>query len=271
MASSNRDSTAGAALAPFFVVGEGGLVPGAHAQGPWSPGMLHGRLLAGLAAFAIERDHGVDGFLPVRLTVDMFRNPSMEQADVTTTLVRAGGRVRAMDASVRIAGAEVARATALYLRTGDAPADAAAPVTPAWDALAPETMANTIEDDAAFDVVAPDGRGFDAPGRRQRWLRDRRQLVGGRELSPFVRAALVADIASPLANFGSGGLDYINADLTLHLARLPEGEWIGVETSHRVAASGVSVAMCTMHDRLGPIGSSTVCAVRNPRMTPTVR
>jgi len=65
----------------YRIADRGRLVPGAHAQGPWSPGMLHGRLLAGLAALAIERDHGVEGFVPVRLTVDMFRSPSMEPAD----------------------------------------------------------------------------------------------------------------------------------------------------------------------------------------------
>ena len=117
-------------------------------------------------------------------------------------------------------------------------------------------------------MLPVDGPGFGTTGPRQRWLRDRRELIGGVPLTPFVRAALVADIASPLANFGEGGLDYINADLTLHLARLPVGEWIGVEASHRVADAGVSVAFCVLHDERGPIGSSTVCAVRNPRMTP---
>ena len=74
--------------------------------------MLHGRLLAGLAAWAIERDHGMDGFVPCRLTVDMFRNPPMAPAEVVTTLVRGGGRVRAMDAVVRMGGIDVSRASA---------------------------------------------------------------------------------------------------------------------------------------------------------------
>jgi len=230
--------------------------------------MLHGRLLAGLAAWAIERDHAAEGFVPVRLTVDMFRNPPMEPADVVSSLVRAGGRVRATDASVRIDGVEVARASALFMRAGPAPADDV-PATSRWDAPPPEGLAREIDRDNAFDVVSPEGRGFGAPGRRQLWVRDRRRLVGDIELTPFVRAALAADIASPLANFGSEGLDYINADLTLHLGRLPAGEWIGVETAHRVASDGVSVAACTMHDLDGPIGSSTVCAVRTPRMAPT--
>ena len=103
---------------PFFVPSELGLLPGAKAVGPWATDMLHGRLLAGLAAWAIERDHGMEGFLPSRLTVDMFRNPPLEPAEVVTALVRGGRRVRAMDAVVRMGGKEVSRASALFLGTG---------------------------------------------------------------------------------------------------------------------------------------------------------
>jgi hypothetical protein len=253
---------------PFFVPSELGLLPGVNAVSPWATDMLHGRLLAGLAAWAIERDHGIDGFVPTRLTVDMFRSPPMEPAEVVTTLVRAGGRVRAMDAVVRMGGKDVARASALFLGIGEDPVDDPVAVSPAWDAPPGDELAVDLDDDASFDVVFSPDRGFGAPGPRQAWIRDRRQLIVGVEPTPFVRAALAADLASPLANFGAAGLDYINADLTLHLGRLPEGEWIGAETSHRVASNGVSIAVCTLHDHRGPIGASSVCAVRNPRMAP---
>jgi hypothetical protein len=253
---------------PFFVPSERGLLPGAKAVGPWATDMLHGRLLAGLAAWAIERDHGMDGFVPTRLTVDMFRNPPMEPAEVVTTLVRGGRRVRAMDALVRMGGKEVSRASALFLATGEDPVDDPVAVSPIWNAPPADELTADLDDDGSFDVVSPADRGFGTPGARQAWIRDRRQLILGVELTPFVRAALAADLASPLANFGAEGLDFINADLSLHLGRLPEGEWIGTETAHRVAASGVSVAVCTLHDHRGPIGASTVCAVRNPRMAP---
>jgi hypothetical protein len=257
------------AIEPFFVPSERGLLPSTKAVGPWATDMLHGRLLAGLAAWAIERDHGMDGFVPTRLTVDMFRNPPMAPAEVTTTLVRAGRRVRAMDAVVRMGGNDVARASALFLGIGDDPVDDPVSVSPAWDAPPADDIATDLDDENSFDTVSQADRGFGAPGVRQAWIRDRRPLIAGIELTPFVRAALAADFASPLANFGATGLDFINADLTLHLGRLPEGEWIGVETSHRVAAHGVSVAVCTLHDQNSPIGASTVCAVRNTRMVPT--
>ena len=97
---------------------------------------MHGRLLAGLAAWAIDRDHGDDAFVPARLTVDMFKSPGMKETRVSTALVRAGGRVRVVDATIQVGGVDVARGTALYLRRGQAPVDDV-PVTPAWDITIP--------------------------------------------------------------------------------------------------------------------------------------
>lgn len=254
----------------FFEPTDSGLVPHPDARAPWSPDMLHGRLLAGLAAWAIERDHGDDGFLPARLTVDLYRSPAMAPTTVATSLVRSGGRVRAADAVIQVDGVEVARASTLWLRRGEAPeGDADVDSTPDWDAPPPSDEAPRGPlSEASFDARPAGGRGFgeSGPGTRRLWLRDRRPLVRDEALTSFVRAALCADFASPFANAGPHGLDYINADLTMHLGRLPAGDWIGIETDDRVASEGVSVAQCLFYDVEGAIGWSSACAVRNPRM-----
>ena len=46
-------------------------------NGPWDPKSLHGRVIIGLLAFVIEQRHGADDFVPARLTVDMFRLPTL--------------------------------------------------------------------------------------------------------------------------------------------------------------------------------------------------
>lgn len=245
------------------------LQPTPDARAPWSADMLHGRLLAGLAAAAIERDHGAAEFVPTRLTVDLYRSSAMADTTVTTALVRAGGRVRVVDALIGVGGREVARMSALWLRRGEVPEDDDVPVSANWDVSPPgDATPSLVPADVAFDIRVAGGGGFGAPGPEPRrvWLRDTQELVAGEQLTPFVRVALCADFASPLANAGSQGLDYINADLTLHLGRLPLGEWIGVESDDRVAAAGVSVARCRYFDVDGPIGWSSVCAVLNPRL-----
>jgi hypothetical protein len=253
----------------FFAPTDGGLEPHPDACGPWSDDMMHGRLLAGLAAWAVERDHGHDDFVPVRLTVDLYRSPAMATTTVDTRLVRGGGRVRAVDAFITVGGQDVARASTLWLKRTAGPEDEdQLPRSIAWNAPSPDACAAVSPSPDAFDVRPIDDRGFGAPGPEPRrvWLRDRRPLVAGSVLTPFVRAALSADFASPLANSGPDGIDYINADLTLHLGRLPGGEWIGIETGDRVATDGVSVAQCVYFDDDGPIGFSTVCAIVTQRM-----
>jgi hypothetical protein len=165
---------------------------------------------------------------------------------------------------MHVGGVEVARASTLWLRETDARRDEA-PHSEGWDVPPPEDA--PVEFGGAFEVRGIGGRAFGAPMPRRSWLRDTNELVAGEAMSPFVRAALAADFASPLANSHPSGLDFINADLTLHLGRQPEGEWIGIEAVDRVATNGVSVAYCRFHDTIGPIGWSTVCAVLNPRLS----
>ena len=91
-------------------------------------------------------------------------------------------------------------------------------------------------------------------------------LVAGEPLTPLVRAALSADLPNPLANAGAEGLSFINADLTLFLARPPGSDWIGLQVADHLAAEGLAIGTCTLYDFDGPIGWSSVCAVANEVM-----
>src|SRR5205823_10114502 len=69
---------------PFFTRDRDAFIPTPVASGPWDPNSLHGRVIIGLLAFAIEQRHGADDFVPARLTVDMFRLPTLAPIEVTT-------------------------------------------------------------------------------------------------------------------------------------------------------------------------------------------
>ncbi|WP_346433903.1 thioesterase family protein [Nonomuraea composti] len=245
----------------FFTRKRDELVPAPHARGPWSPDMLHGRLLGGLAARSLEEHHAEPGLRFARLTVDLFRNSPMLPVTVETTLVRNGRRIRVADAVLSTEQGVIARASAVLLRESEQPDGERSLVTPAWDQAPP--AAPPVEGDGwrpPFDLwwVTP----FDAQGRA--WMRERHPLVDDEPLTPFVRAALAADFASPLANTQPGGLRFINADYTLTLARLPESDLIGVEATGHVSAGGVATGQVTMHDTAGPLGFCVVTALANP-------
>jgi hypothetical protein len=194
----------------------------------------------------------------------MFRTPPMSPLQVVTHAVRDGRRVRVVDISIRSADVEVARATALLLRTGPHP-DGATWRAPTWDAPHPDALPSPgdVEVGGGWDIRLLTPGGFFTAARKRLWSRDRWELVAGEEPSPTVRAALAADLPNPLANSGTEGLRFINADLTLVLGRPPESEWIGLEVAGHLGHDGIAVGNCTMYDTGGAIGWSSVCAIAN--------
>ncbi|MBM4481646.1 thioesterase family protein, partial [Rhodococcus hoagii] len=87
----------------------------------WSPDMINGPAITGILARAIENEHGAEGFVPARLTVDLFRPARAEQLHVVTRSVRDGNRIRVADAEVIQQGEAVARASVVFLRRSEQP------------------------------------------------------------------------------------------------------------------------------------------------------
>ncbi len=257
----------------FFSLDGECLVPAPHASGPWAPDMLHGRVLGGLLARALERDHAGEDFRFARLTVDLFRNTRMVPVHAATSLVRDGRRIRVADATVFAAGTPVARASAVLLRCSGGPSETV-PGTPPWDAPSPDELASAPIRTSGwmppFDLwmLGDDGKPIEdwtVARRRRVWLRDKHDLIAGEPMSPLVRAAMAGDFASPLSNKGTHNLEYINADYTLTLSRLPLSEAIGLEATGHVSDDGIGVATCAVHDTAGPIGFCTATAITNTR------
>jgi hypothetical protein len=251
----------------FFTADGDAFRPAPHAKSFWAAGMLHGRLLGGLMARTLDREHGTEDLRMSRLTVDMFRNAPLAPVRVRTELLRAGHRIRVAEATVEIEGKTVARATGVFLRVGEQP-PGKIPETPAWDAPDPSTvpMGPVRNGTSSWRFNEDNERvpHWPGDGRRRMWLRERCELVAGEENSPLVLAALAADSASPLAHASDSGLSYINADYTLYLSRLPEGEVIGLESGGHTSSEGIAVGQCTMHDARGPVGFCMTAALANP-------
>jgi hypothetical protein len=222
--------------------------------------MLHGRLVGGLAARALENEHAGEGLHAARLTVDMFRNSPLTPLRVTTKRIRDGRRIRVADAEISSARGVIGRASLVLLRRGERPSGEVRS-TPPWDAPAPA--------DLGAPLWRPDGwrPPFDlwyiGEDRRRVWIRESHPLVAGEKSSPLVRTALAADFASPLSNAGTEGLRYINADYTLYLSRLPLGEVVGLEATGHLSDEGIATGQCAMHDESGPIGYCAVTAISN--------
>jgi hypothetical protein len=252
----------------FFRADGDTLIPAAFATSPWGQ-VLHGRLIGGLTARAAEQARAeVPEMTCSRLTIDMFRSVPLAPIRVTTRSVRAGRRIVVLDLTIEQDDVPVGQGRAVLLRRSEQPGGTFRPA-PVWDAPTPPQL-GAPRSSATRRWTAPweswpvgnaDGAVTDGL-----WIRDVHPLITGERLTPVVRVAMAADLASPVSNFSTHGLSFINADYTVYLGRDPQGEYVGIQPSGHISEAGVAAGHCVLHDLRGPVGFVTTAAVANPTM-----
>ncbi|MGH8937712.1 MAG: thioesterase family protein [Acidimicrobiia bacterium] len=233
------------------------------ARGPWDPEFQHGGPPAALLARAVEGMEAPAPMQVARLTVEFLRPVPLHPVVIATRLARPGRRVQLIEASLSLEGDEVCRARAVRIRTeavlaaGDLPRPEPAPDLPEEGWSFPRHTGDA--DRVAFHrdgvELRPLGRPQRGPGTA--WIRLRYPLVAGEDPSPLVRVAVAADFGngiSPVLDFRRHL--YINPDLTVYLHRLPEGEWVALQSVTYAEAHGVGMAESALFDRRGRIGRS---------------
>jgi len=261
------------ALAFFRATHEDGrerLVPLELARSLWGGGQLHGVALSAALARSAERAVADRGDLrPARFTVDLFRAADMRPCTVTATVVRKAPRLCLVDATLAQDDEPVARASAVFLKpTQDPPGET---WLPSDAPEPPSTQLAPVTDEPHVPFLHSDGLGWSQDfgahqnaARKQTW-QTAVPTVEGERPSPFVTVAGIADATSMVTNWGTQGVEFINADITLTLGRLPEGPQVGLSTVDRVMLDGIAVGTATVFDRAGRLGTAVVTALANSR------
>ena len=82
-------------------------------------------------------------------------------------------------------------------------------------------------------------------------------LVAGEPTSPLGRVMIAADSGNGIAVvLDPRRYSFVNADLTVHVHRLPDDEWVCLEAVTTPEASGIGLSTSRLYDRRGPIGWS---------------
>jgi len=264
------------APACFFVADGEVYHPTRLARGPWGP-QLSGNYVGGLLARAVERQVSDPDLQPARLTVDLLRPVAPQPLQVDAHVVRQGRRLQLVDALMIQEGTMVARASALFLRRGEHTTGTvwtspiSMPAVPDESVALPNEIPMFLQSYGRDPVNGSPGVGVDQwrhNGQKFAWVRETKFLIDNEELTPFTRAAMAADMTSSLTNWSTAGLQFVNADYTLSLSRLPKGAHIGLAAVTHYGQSGVATGVATIFDREGPIGSGMATALSNPGFAP---
>ncbi|MFD6454809.1 acyl-CoA thioesterase domain-containing protein [Nocardia sp. NPDC060220] len=246
------------------------LHPEPEASSGWIGGQLRGMAVGAVLARAVERELIVrerSDLRPVRWTLDLFRPVFMRPCTTRVEVIRDGRRLSLFDATLIQDGRAVARAGALYLRPGPTPhgicwsPETAADPPPADREPSPDQDRVYFSEEQGW---SPDARTHHNAARTGIWHRPIAVVVG-EEPTPFQFVAGLADVTNVVTNLGSHGLEYINADATLTLTRLPEGDEAGLVGLDRLAQDGIALGTAAIYDRKGVFGTATVSSLANTR------
>ncbi|HEV7942341.1 MAG TPA: thioesterase family protein [Solirubrobacteraceae bacterium] len=251
----------------IFTVQDDRFVPTAFARGPWDPGALHGGAAAALIVEELERRHPTPQLRTGRLSFQFLRPVPAKPLTLITALVRPGRRVQELSAELRSDETVVCLAKALRVQPVS---DDLSVHTPAGEheRAQREGMPGPENGDAvrfALDdpsepsfATAMDMRWLTKPfslGPGRVWMRLRVPLLPGRAASPLSLLAAVCDFGNGVSSeLPFDKYVFINADLTLHLRREPQGEWAGINARTLLAPDGAGLAESVAHDAHGPVG-----------------
>ncbi|MGA8219605.1 MAG: thioesterase family protein [Solirubrobacterales bacterium] len=248
-------------------------------RGPWDPTSQHAGPPAALIGRQVERlgggrIGGEDGPAAQigRITYEVLRPVPIARLRVEADIVRPGRRVEMFEAVLSDeAGEPLIRAQGWRLRTEsvsfEAPARSAEPPR-GPESGEPGEFFHTgyaVGYHTAMEYRFTAG-AFMEPGPATVWMRMAVPLLPDEEPSPLQRVLAAADSGNGV----SAALDwskylFINVDLSVHLHRMPEGDWVCLDAVTLPEPNGVGMADTRLLDDRGPIGRAAQTLLIAPR------
>jgi hypothetical protein len=240
-----------------------------HTAGPWQAESQHLGPPSALLTRELERVPAHEPAAIARITVEILGPVPVAELEVNASIERPGKSVELLAGEIRALGRTVVRGRAWRMIHTDTTAVA----TPAGEPLAPPAAGRPIGRPPGWGAGFLDAmewrvlRGaFDERGPATVWARQGVELVAGEEPTGLQRLLVVADSGNGVSNL----LDapqwwFINTELTVHLHRMPAGEWIGLDAHTVIGPHGVGTALSTLHDHTGPVAAGAQALLVRPR------
>lgn len=228
----------------------------------WAPTMQHGAPPSALLTRALERVDAREDTRISRVAVDILGPVPVGDIEIRAWTERAGSNIELVVAELWADGASgsaraVARGSAWRMRT--APTDDVAhsgdpvmrPVREGVDDTFGGLWTSGYLDAVDFKFLTE--LGVEGPG--QVWARPKPVLVQGETMTPLERLFSIADIANGIgAKLPIDKWTFLNTDLTVHIFRVPQGEWVGVSAETSTGPDGIAMCAGTLSDERGPVG-----------------
>lgn len=240
----------------FFVLSNGLYHPTEVQRSPWNPSAQNGVGIGGLLMHLVEQIPGDGPMLNARMTIDIQSATAFAPTEGSVCVVRSGKRLQIVEATLAHEGNVTARGRLLRIRAADTPSYSPGDFPHAGPEGLPERprpLRVPLMQDAMETRLA---RGLvERSGRNAIWQRLRWNLVAGSATSPMVHAAMMSDYGHGISNpIDRSRWNSPNVDISMHMARAPEGEWLALYAETILGGTGAGLTNMTLADANGVFG-----------------
>lgn len=230
-----------------------------HAQGAWNPHEQHMAPATGVMCAELEQFMPRSDMRIGRISLDIFGLIHFGNFSICTRVIRPGKTIELIEAQMQAEGKTCIVARAWRMCTADTSQVAGLedqPVEhpenlPIWEGMQrwPGGYIESIEARASSEHRA---------GKGVVWLKNNLEMVEGYSTSDFVRLMGMVDTANGVVPRQEEQFDwgFPNLDLQIHLYRLPQGQWLGIEAVQQYGQDGIGLTSAVLHDEHGPFGRS---------------
>jgi hypothetical protein len=240
----------------IFRVDGANVVTSPDAAGPWDPSMQHGSPPASLAVWAAERIPTAVPMRVARVTIDLMRPVPVAPLTLETEVLREGRKIQLCAVRLFADGKLTVGATILKIRAQSEPLPDDVVMPPLDVPLPDQSQIRHAQDSpfgAGMSIRAARGR-FGGPGPGAIWFRADRPMIAGAAISQAMRAVVASDFCNASSALDFRRWTFLNADLTVNMAREPIGEWILLDAHSWIGPDGAGLAMARLADTKGYFG-----------------
>ncbi|MGQ0839035.1 thioesterase family protein [Actinokineospora sp.] len=251
-------------------LGGGRYASTAHTAGPWTAESQHMGPPTALLARELESLPSAAPGSIARVTMEVLGPVPVAELTVHAEVERPGKSVELLAAELRAGDRVAVRARAWRITRSDSssvhtPDDAAPLAGPETGTPMgrPPGWGPGYLDALEWRAIVGD---LGTPGPATVWARQRVDLVAGESPTALQRLLVLADSGNGVSSLLNPSQWYfINPELTVHIQRLPEGEWICLDAHSVIGANGVGAAYSVLHDRGGPLARGAQALLVRPR------
>lgn len=257
-------------MTAIYRVDGNSVVTSPNAAGPWDRRMQHGSAPSALVTWAAERIPTPVPMNIARVTIDLMRPVPVAPLTIESEVLREGRKIQLCEIRLLADGVQVVGATVLKIKQHALPLpddvrDLPVMLPSPEDSLVEDGHGATSPFAGMVSMRAARGR-FGQAGAGAIWFRLDHPLVAGEAVSQATRAVVAADFSNGTAStLDFRAWTYINADLTVSLARQPVGDWILLDGESWIGPDGAGLAMSRLADRQGYFGRAVQSLVIEKR------